>query len=395
MKVGIITTSFPLSKQDSSGVFVRNLVESLPKEIQRTVLTPDDNFTKKSNPYSYSVIRFRYAPKRMQNLAHQPGGLPVAIRSSWLNKILVVPFLLSMTLSTIKLCLKSDVLHANWSINGAIAGIIGFMLRTPVITTLRGEDITRSKKSNLSNLILKICISTNKRIICVSSEMESYLRGVFQAHSERITYIPNGISADFLKIDRANLPEQKVKNILFVGSLIPRKNAELAIKCCSHRLLDNNTTLTIVGDGEQKGSLESYCQITGISKQVKFMGNLTPNALPSIYASADLFILTSLSEGRPNVLLEAMSSSLPCIASDISGVRELIKHRKNGLLFSLENADDLTTKIDTLLDDHEFAKFLGKNARETIIRDALFWSNTGEKYAITYYQAIGKRTCVE
>ncbi len=150
LKVLLLTTSFPLTKESRSGIFIQKMVNHLPDNIQVTVLTPDsaEAGSQASADYS-SVLPFCYAPKHWQQLAHGSGGIMAALSRNKLLFLLLPPFLLSNLLTCCCLTRKMDVLHANWSINGVIAGMSGLLFGKSVMTTLRGSDVNLIEKSSL------------------------------------------------------------------------------------------------------------------------------------------------------------------------------------------------------------------------------------------------------
>jgi glycosyltransferase involved in cell wall biosynthesis len=104
-----------------------------------------------------------------------------------------------------------------------------------------------------------------------------------------------------------------------------------------------------------------------ITNKVIFHGeNTDPYAF---LLSSSVFVLPSRSEGLPNVLLEAMSCGLPVIASNVGGNLDLIQSGKNGILFEEGNYEQLSSAIETILDNKQLKEKLGKNARQAIVKD--------------------------
>lgn len=97
------------------------------------------------------------------------------------------------------------------------------------------------------------------------------------------------------------------------------------------------------------------------------------------YRSLDLFVLPSYREGMPNVLLEAMASGLPCVATDIPGVKEVIASRENGMLVPPQDVDRLATALSKLMRDETLRHSLGSAARETIL-DSFSLHAMGKRY---------------
>ena len=99
---------------------------------------------------------------------------------------------------------------------------------------------------------------------------------------------------------------------------------------------------------------------------VEFLGVVEQAKLPAVYASSDVFVLASFTEGHPKVLLEAMSCGLPCVASDCVGNRSLVTDGETGLLFDPHRPEDLAACLRRVLDDPALAARLGKAGRALV-----------------------------
>lgn len=124
--------------------------------------------------------------------------------------------------------------------------------------------------------------------------------------------------------------------------------------------------ISIIGDGELRKALQTYAINNHIN--VEFLGVIPNQELPDYYSRAKIFVLSSLTEGHPKVLLEAMSSGLPCIGSNVTGIQDLIKDGETGLLCK-PTAEDIAAKIDQLISNPSFAEKLGSSAREYIVNN--------------------------
>jgi glycosyltransferase involved in cell wall biosynthesis len=98
------------------------------------------------------------------------------------------------------------------------------------------------------------------------------------------------------------------------------------------------------------GHLSSICKDFQIEENVEFLGQVRHEEIPSLFQSADIFCLSSLREGNPNVVLEALSTGLPVAATPVGGVPELIKKNVNGLLSSDFSSENLAHAISSALD---------------------------------------------
>ncbi|MDX1656043.1 MAG: glycosyltransferase, partial [Candidatus Competibacteraceae bacterium] len=167
LKIGFITTSFPLWPELVSGPFVARLVRHLGELVDMTVLVPCADRPAQST-FRYQLRCFRYAPRRWQILAHRPGGIPASLNSRPWTVLLLPGFFLSLFLASWRLARRSDVIHANWSVVGAMVGLSARANDRPLITTLRGQDFNRAQRSALYRLCLNLCVRFSARITVVS-----------------------------------------------------------------------------------------------------------------------------------------------------------------------------------------------------------------------------------
>jgi glycosyltransferase involved in cell wall biosynthesis len=392
LRLMVLTTSYPLTEQSYSGIFVRRMLEHLPDDTHVTVVAPAARTQGISPGSSKIAIRpFRYAPKNLQLLAHEPGGIPVTLRSKPWAYALLPLFLFSMLASCFRHARRADVIHANWSICGLVAGIVGKFLRVPVITTLRGEDVTRAHNRILDRAILSLCLRLSTRIVTVSPSTEARLRKRYPELAHKINTVENGIGDELLKLPEARVSTSKTPlRLLTVGSLIPRKGIRCIIEAIGRLPDPPRVRLTIAGSGPERMSLGQLVVSLNLSECIEFIGAVEPQSVADLLAHAEVFILASRSEGRPNVILEAMAAALPVIATDIDGVRDIVEHEHTGLLYEADNNLQLSGHIARLCDDEDLRRRLGQAARRWIIQHELSWTNTARRYANLYRALAGE-----
>jgi len=161
----------------------------------------------------------------------------------------------------------------------------------------------------------------------------------------KLKYIQNGVDIEKYHpsnnvIDlkkKLNLSENE-KIYISLGSLIPRKDFTTMINGFKEFNSNKNNLLLIAGNGFERKQLESIS-----SNRIIFLGNID-NAVEYLQVS-DCFISTSLSEGLPNSVLEAMACALPCILSNIPSHRELVENELDGIFFEKKNHKDLSNKL--------------------------------------------------
>lgn len=391
IRLTLLTTSFPLESQSVSGIFIYRLVKHLPSNIFTTVITPaaqgvvDRMFGERIH-----VRSFRYAPKRFELLAHSPGGIPVALKDNKWLYLLIPTFLFFAFINCARSGARSKVIHANWAINGVIAGLAGKLLRTPVVTTLRGEDVTRAQKYHLDRLLLRVCLFLSTRVVVVSEAMKLWLCTEYPKLAPRVRLIENGVENVFLEVHkrRGEKKSDSEVKVLTIGSLIPRKGIDQIIGAMAQAVNRENVRLSIIGTGPEAAALNRMAEDLGLARNVRFIGQVAASEIPNTLADADVFVLASHSEGRPNVILEAMAAGLPVIATNIDGNKELITHNENGLLFQDGAVEELARHIECLSRDVELRDKLGGNGRRFILEHGLTWSNAANRYSELYSSLI-------
>ncbi|XCN71539.1 MAG: glycosyltransferase [Candidatus Electrothrix aestuarii] len=402
LKVLLLTTSFPLSRKSRSGVFIQKMIRCLPAHVQVTVLTPDG--TEGGLPISanYTVFPFRYAPKSWQQLAHGAGGIMAALARNKLFFLLLPFFLCSHLLTCCWLTRKVDVLHANWSINGVIAGIAGLLFGKPVVTTLRGSDVNLMEKSGVMHSLVHFCLRFSAAVVTVSPSLEQKLTEYFPQYSAKIGVICNGIDQDFFTAAEelqkategndghsASGQGNKAVRFVYVGNLVPGKGVDVILQAAAS-LSAENWLLDIIGDGPERKALEAFCQEQELVTQVSFHGAAPPEDIPGLMARSDVFVFASFAEGRPNVVLEAMAVGLPVIAGAIPAVSELIENGQQGLLFPPGDVSALAEHMALLIKEPLTRQRLGEKAREYLYLLGLSWSESARDYARLYTEVATK-----
>jgi glycosyltransferase involved in cell wall biosynthesis len=138
-------------------------------------------------------------------------------------------------------------------------------------------------------------------------------------------------------------------------------------------LKDEKISCLLAGKGSEKKNLEKQVEKNNLLNKFMFLGVV--DAVPEFLSKLDMFVLPSRWEGFGLVILEAGASKLPVVASDVDGIKEIIRNNHNGLLFKAGDADDLARKIKELIDDKQkrerLAKELYKNTRDNFSIDKM------------------------
>lgn len=177
--------------------------------------------------------------------------------------------------------------------------------------------------------------------------------------SKKSIYLPNGVNLKiFTPKKNKNLPKRV--RLLSVGRLENQKNYPMLLES----ILGLNVDVTIVGTGQLKLQLLQRAKKMGII--LKIIDKVPHNQMPYIYKKADIFVMSSLTEGNPKALLEALASGLPSVGTQVSGIKEILINGENGLLANIRSSD-IRKKVLELINNKKLRDKLSKNARETMI----------------------------
>ncbi len=178
--------------------------------------------------------------------------------------------------------------------------------------------------------------------------------------------------------------------ILFVGQLIKRKSIDTLLQALSKidRSSQGKYKVFIIGGGPEKDNLKALSKKLNLCGYIEFLGKIPDEELTKWYSVADMFILPSLSEGRPTVINEAMASECAIIASNVSGIPEQVKNNHNGFLIEPQNVAELKDRIQFLLDNPSELEKMKKNSRRRVIEEGWTWENYARKVTKIYCSLI-------
>ena len=257
--------------------------------------------------------------------------------------------------------------------HGYKSNTIGFFLRLlgglPWIGFAHGY-IDDNWRNRLYNRIDRLVLRRADRIVAVSGSMEASLIQSGVA-ADRICVIHNAVEpsrratttpADELR-RRHNLTQaQRVVGV--IGRLSPEKGQMIFLKAMEKVAAHlPEVKALIIGDGRDRSLLEKFCHEKGLSDRVLFSGH--QERVADYYGIIDLLVLPSLSEGLPNTVLEAMSFSVPVLATAVGGVPEVIQDG-NGVVVPPNDPEALSEKMIELLKNDAMRRAMGLKGQQSL-----------------------------
>lgn len=248
----------------------------------------------------------------------------------------------------------ASLIDAHFLYPDAVAAVrIGRRLKLPVVLTVHGSELKRLMKRRVVRTQIQNALREAAAVVTVSRELRQRLATETGFPEDHIEVIPNGVDRGrFHPGDRAAARHvlglaTDDRILLTAARLVPNKRVDLLVEALA-RLRDSARPLLLcVGGGPDRQALERKARQAGVGDRVRFAGEQRPDEMPRWYQAADAFALATDREGCPNVLLEAIASGLPVLASSVGGMPEIVD-ADVGLLVAENSADAFAAGIEEL-----------------------------------------------
>jgi glycosyltransferase involved in cell wall biosynthesis len=170
-----------------------------------------------------------------------------------------------------------------------------------------------------------------------------------------------------------------------------------AVARANHR---DRIHVSIVGGGPERDPLIAQAASRGVSSCFTFVGTVPATEMPQRVSDADVFVLSSRSEGRPNVVVEALAAGLPVISTNLEGVQGMVMNGDTGWLVAVDDADALAAALDQAITDRAELHRRGDRARVVARTQSGTWTDTARCYAALFRSALavdgkGQPSCAE
>jgi teichuronic acid biosynthesis glycosyltransferase TuaC len=395
MKVLEVCQEFPNRYYPQLGTFIKQSIDSIAKQkINVTVVSPKPIVIPFSAFPYHNFSKLPQIEHTEKYDLHYPRYLYVVPKKYFypLTGISYAHFVSRYAIKNIKP--KPDLLHAHFSYPDGF-GMIGLAKKwkVPFVISALGtlERKIAYEGSYTSRQIFEAMNCADK-VLSVSEDLKIHIVNL-GISEDKVSVVPNGVDMEKFKPagkeyarNMLNLPQDK-KIVLFVGALKKIKGVDYLIEAAKS-FLDSNISLYMVGrDDGMKKSLEKRAHELKIGNYIKFTGPLNHEDIPLWFSASDILVLPSLSEGRPNVVLEAFACEVPVVATNVGGIPELMINGETGYLVPAENPTELSEKVNKLLGDRDLRIKMGKFGRRTIIQRGLTWE-THAKRTIKIYSKL-------
>ncbi|MEX2214274.1 MAG: glycosyltransferase [Phycisphaeraceae bacterium] len=320
--------------------------------------------------------------------------------ASWNSPLISVPdrgpFDRKVLARMLQLCKKYQV--KIWHGHDYKSNLVGLLLRPfykmKLVTTVHGW-VKHTFKTPLYYAVDRWTLPWYHHVICVSEDLhERALK--LSVPEDRCSLVHNAIDENMFKRQHApaeaelrkqmNTPANRLV-IGAVGRLSAEKGFNLLIQAAAKLIGEgHDIELWIAGDGDAKPELEKLIAQLKVGDRVKLLGFVSDTV--GLYHAMDLFCLSSLREGLPNVVLEAMSMGVPVVSTKVAGVPKMITDGENGLLVDIGDADLLTDALRKSVRDPGMRNHLATQGRSLIEKEYSF-TRRMEKVKAIYDRVLG------
>ncbi len=379
----ITGSTFPRYAGDTEPRFVLDLAKNMKEYAEVTVLVPAaPGAADREELEGVQVVRYHYFPIHSLETLCYPGAIVPRIREKKVRGLLVPWLFVSLYVHLFKMRREYDIVQANWLIP---QGIVQSFIKKPYVVTGHGGDVTSLNKGILK-VLKKRCLKNAAGVTAVSQPLMDVLNGIYENPKQAVI----SMGCDTAMFGQEHRVENYFgqgdkKVVLFVGRLAEKKGVSYAIEAMRQV---NNAMLVIAGDGPLKSKLQRQAET--VQKEsgstILFLGAKTHEELKGIYASADLFVMPSITakdgdkEGFGLVILEAFASGLPIVASRSGGITDIVKDGVNGYLAEEKDVSGLADRINIVLQDKNIYNKMQTEAKKTAQR--YDYGEIAKRYAV-------------
>jgi len=261
---------------------------------------------------------------------------------------------------------KIEIIHTHFATN-AQKNIWTKIIHLPIkhIITFHGFDIRLGLKHGKS-FYKKIFDYTDKVIAISSYNKETLLQ--LGLNSDKIVEINNGINTSFYKRETTYEIHRSIQ-MISVARLVEEKGLEYLIKslhlAVKQHIISNNFNLNIIGDGPLKTELTQLITQLNLSKNIQLLGAQNSVQVRKLLISSDIYVLSSIAEALPTVLLEAQSCSLPILATDVGDVKNMLA---NAVIVAPKSEQTLLDGFKEIFNKQNQWKNMGEQGRKFVLK---------------------------
>ena len=386
-RILIVTSAFPRWEKEGLDVFMSEYAKTIAQDFDVYILAPSSKGSKKYEEWgNLKIYRHNQFPLINFELAYGNGILGNLRRNPLLW--LVIPWFFILQVLAIRKIAKKhqiEIIHANWLIPQGLTSILYkkvFDSKIKILGTIHGSDFNALNKFIGSTL--KTYVMNNLNMLTAVSE--SLQKAVMQTgYSQEVPLFPMGIDTVLFSPDKKDqgLKQQlgiKGPFLLFTGTIIEGKGIRYLINALPKLVGEfPDLKLVVIGKGDLLNEMVKLAQSLNVTNNVIFLGSIPNQELPAFYATADVFILPSFSEGFPIVIKEALSSGTHIVVTDLPAISNDPVLKETLFKVRIANMEDIVEQVSYILNHINQLSHLKISGREFIIQTS-DWNQVRKKH---------------
>lgn len=330
-------------RQGGGQMVLAAIAQGLSPEITNTVLTRRLHDTPARQDYEFLTVQRFWNPSPAVWKEYATGIQHVPF---W-KRYIVTGLDIACSLAPLgRLMRESDLVHLHFPLPLGVSVLMArALVRRPLVVTVHGNaDVYELPRT--MEPVTRAVLTRADVVVSVSEDLGDYLRK--EMHVPRVSVIPNGVDVDEFRPKHVDRP---MLTLFSVSRLVPRKNIHVLIAAVERLVADGiPLSLVIAGTGPEEGRIKRLAaQSAGV---VRFIGFIDEACKRSILSDTDVFVQLSIREGLSIATLEALASGVPCLVSDLPGVREPITPGRTGwYVADPEDVESVVTALRRVLAD--------------------------------------------
>jgi phosphatidylinositol alpha-1,6-mannosyltransferase len=406
--VVMITTSYPRFPGDTVGTFMEPIAHGVAARGHEVhmVLPWHPKLRRPEREGRVHFHPFHYAPHPSLNIFGYAEALRADVNLRW-KAFAAAPLALAAgwwKARQVAARVGATIMHGHWVIPGGAIGATATR-ELPLVISLHGSDVYVAERHAIAGRVAGHAFARAGWVTACSADLRSRALRL-GADEQRSDVVPYGVDADRFRPDatvraevRASLGIGDETPMVFAaGRFVRKKGFEYLIdaiaRLAAREGADAKPRVMLVmgGDGDLRDEFITRARDAGIAERVRFVGLLSQDAVARHFAAADVIAAPSVRDdsgnvdGLPNVVLEALASATPLVATPAGGIASAVDHDRTGVLVPERDPAALATAIASLLESPSRRRLLGDAARADVI--ARFgWARAAEPFEHAYTAA--------
>jgi glycosyltransferase involved in cell wall biosynthesis len=426
--VVMITTSYPRFPGDTVGTFMEPIAHGVAARGHEVhmVLPWHPRLRRPEREGRVHFHPFHYAPHPSMNIFGYAEALRADVNLRW-KAVAATPLALAAgwwTARRVAARVGATIMHGHWVIPGGAIGATATR-GLPLVISLHGSDVYVAERHAIAGRVAGHAFARAGWVTACSADLRSRALRL-GADERRSEVVPYGVDADRFRPDAAVRAEvraslgigESTPMVFAAGRFVRKKGFEYLIDAIARLAARDGQTagasasstsssggegaesrvmLVMGGDGDLRDEFLARARDAGIAERVRFVGLLSQDAVARHFAAADVIAAPSVRDdsgnvdGLPNVVLEALASATPLVATPAGGIASAVDHDRTGILVPERDPEALAAAINGLIASPEKRRALGETARADVI--ARFgWARAAERFEHAYTAARAHQT---